>query len=86
MPITINPSTESRLRETAIREGQDIDTLADNLLNMALEWDAQDRAEAIEGIKRGWEACEQGRYRSFREFAAEQRAKYHLPSSDQAPE
>ena len=39
----------------------------------ALEW-----AEAVEGIRRGWEACEQGRSRSFHEFAAEQRAKYNL--------
>ena len=41
----------------------------------ALEW-----AEAVEGIRRGWEACEQGRSRSIQEFAAEQRAKFNLPS------
>ena len=45
----------------------------------AREWveEAQDRAEAVEGIRRGLEACEQGRMRPFREFAAEQRAKFN---------
>lgn len=78
MPITIDPDTEARLREKAVREGKDIDTLASTLLNMALIWEAQDRAEAVEGIRRGLEACEQGRMRPFREFAAEQRAKFNL--------
>lgn len=41
----------------------------------ALEW-----AKAVEGIRRGWEACEQGQSRPFHEFAAEQRAKFNLPS------
>ncbi len=47
----------------------------------ARDWveETQDRAEAVEGIRRGWEACEQGRMRPFREFAAEQRAKFNLP-------
>lgn len=69
MSITINPDTEARLRDIAVREGQDINTLADALLNLALEWAAKDRAEAVEGIKRGLEAFEEGRYRPFREFA-----------------
>ena len=86
MTITIDSDTESRLREKAAREGKDIDTLASTLLNMALVWEAQDRAEAVEGIRLGWEACEQGRMRPFREFAAEQRAKFNLPSSVEAAE
>lgn len=47
----------------------------------AREWveESQDRAEAVEGIRRGLEACAQGRMRPFREFAAEQRAKFNLP-------
>lgn len=82
MSITIHPDTEAKLREKAVREGQDLDTLADTLLNRVLEWEAQDRAEAVEGIKRGFEAFEQGRYRSFQDFASEQRAKFHLPTGD----
>lgn len=80
MPITISPRIEARLREKAVREGQDVDDLADLLLNMALEWDAQDHAEAVAGIQRGLEAVEQEQSRPFREFAAEQRAKYNLPT------
>lgn len=82
MSITLAPDTEARLREKAVREGQDIDTLADTLLNMALEWEIQDRAEAIEGIKRGLNDFEEGRFRPFKEFAAEQRAKFNLPPND----
>ena len=84
MSITINPHTEAKLRERAVREGQDIDTLADTLLNMALEWEAQDRIEAVEGIRQGLQAFDEGRYRSFQEFAAEQRARFQLTSSDPA--
>jgi predicted transcriptional regulator len=82
MPITINPKTEARLRERAGAEGQDVDTLADLLINMALEWEAKDREDTVDGIKRGLEAVDQGRFRSFAEFASEQRAKYHLPAHD----
>jgi hypothetical protein len=73
MPIAINPNTEAKLRERAVRDGQDIDTLADSLLTMALEWEAQDHAQAVEGIRAGLRAFEEGRCRPFAEFAAEQR-------------
>ena len=84
MPIVLNSETEARLREKAVREGQDINTLADALLNMALEWEARDHAEAVAGIQRGLDAFAQGRSRPFRDFAAEQRAKFKLPSGDKA--
>ena len=81
MIITINlpPDAEQRLREKAARQGQDAETVAAAVLIEALEWDAQDRAEAIEGVQRGLEDFQAGRYRSFNEFAAEQRRKYNLP-------
>lgn len=84
MSITISPDTEARLREQAVREGKDLDTLADTLLNMALEWEAQEYADTVQGIKHGIEAFEQGRSRPFDEFAAEQRAKFNLPSNSGA--
>ncbi len=46
------------------------------------EKEAQDRAAAVEGIQRGAEAFNQGRFRHFSEFEAEQRAKYALPAGD----
>lgn len=84
MTITINlaPEEEARLRQKASREGQEAETVAHTVLVQALEWEAQDRAEAVEGIKRGIEAFDQGRYRRFSEFEAEQRAKYSLPATD----
>lgn len=82
MTITLQPHTEARLREKADREKEDLNALVDKLLTIALEWEAQDHAEAVEGIRRGLEDFEQGRYRPFREFAAEQRTKHHLPSAD----
>ena len=82
MSITINPDTEAKLRDRALRDGQDLDTLADALLNMALEWEVQEHAQAVDGIHRGLEAFAQGRFRPFEEFAAEQRAKFELSTTD----
>ncbi len=65
-----------------MREGLNAEVVAHDVLVQALDWEAQDRAEAIAGIQRGMEAFEQGRFRRFSEFEAEQRAKYSLPSGD----
>lgn len=81
MTITLPPEIEIELREKAAREGQNVNDVAAALIAAALEWEAQDRAEAIEGIQRGLDDFEQGKYRPFKEFAAEQRIKYNLPSS-----
>lgn len=86
MSITIDPITEAKLRERAAREGQDINILADILLDMALEWELRDRAEAVDGIKRGLLAFDEGRSQPFREFAVEQRAKFRLPSHAPDPQ
>lgn len=83
MSITITPETEARLRQKAVREGQDMNTLADQILAAVLEWEAQDHTEAVEGIQRGLNDFEAGRFRSFQEFAAERREKYNLSSVPQ---
>ena len=80
MSITLRPETEAKLREKAEREGIDLDTLAETIIAEALAWEAQDQAEAIEGIRRGIEASDVGRVRPFAEFAAEMRARYNLPT------
>lgn len=80
MSITLTPETEARLREQAVRQGLEPDALADSLLAEALAWEEVDRAEAVEGIRRGLEASDAGRVRPFAEFAAEMRAKYNLPT------
>ena len=80
--ITLAPEEEAQLRRKTVREGQATKTVAHAVLVQALEWEAQDRAEAVMGIQRGIDAFEQGRFRRFSEFEAEQRAKYGLPSGD----
>src|SRR5713101_3530237 len=80
MTITLTPGTEARLREKAAREGQDINAVADALLTAALEWESQDRMEAIEGMRRGDQAAADGRERPLAAFFAAQRAKYDFPA------
>ena len=81
MTITIDlePVTLERLREKAAREGQEAEAVAAALLVQALEWEAQDQAEAIEGVRRGLEDVAAGRVRPLAEFIQEQRAKHNLP-------
>jgi hypothetical protein len=83
MTLTIHlaPEEEAELHQKAVREGLDAEQIAHDVLIQALQWEAQDRSEAIEGIKLGTEAFEQGRFRRVSEFEGEQRAKYALPSA-----
>ncbi|XWK88855.1 MAG: hypothetical protein U7127_01975 [Phormidium sp.] len=76
--ITLSPELEARLRDQAVRQGQDVNLLASELLANILEWEAQDSEAAIKGIQQGLENFETGQFRSFDEFAQEQRRKYNL--------
>jgi predicted transcriptional regulator len=79
--ISLTPGIEARLREKAAQQGQDISLVAAELLARVLEWEAQDSEEGIERIQRGLDDFEAGRFRSFHEFAEEQRCKYNLPAN-----
>ncbi|NEU72100.1 hypothetical protein PI95_005810 [Hassallia byssoidea VB512170] len=78
--ISLSPEVEARLREKAAQSGQDVSIVAAQMLASVLEWEAQDSQEAIEGIQRGLDDFEAARFRSFDEFAEEQRRKYNLPT------
>ncbi len=78
--VTLSPALEEQLRAKAIRQGQDINLVATELFAIAIESEAQDSAEAIEGIQQGLNDFAAGKCRSFNEFAAEQRRKYDLPA------
>ncbi|BAY75241.1 hypothetical protein NIES25_16590 [Nostoc linckia NIES-25] len=78
--VSLSPELEARLREKAARQGQDVSFVAAELLASALEWELQDSQEAINGIQQGLDDFEAGRFRSFDEFAQEQRRKYKLPA------
>ncbi len=78
--ISLNPEVEAQLRKKAEQQGQDVSIVAAELISNVLEWEAQDSDEAIEGIQSGLDDFEAGNYRSFDEFAKEQRRKYNLPA------
>ena len=84
MPIVVNlsPEIEALLHEKALRHGQDISFVASELLSNLLKWEEQDSKEAIKGIQKGLEDFEVGRYRSFSEFAEQQRLKYNLSAKE----
>jgi predicted transcriptional regulator len=81
LTIQLPPEAERRLQEKAMQRGETIETVAATVLIDALEAEARDFDEAVEGIRRGIEDFETGRHRAFQEFAAEQRQKYELPGN-----
>ncbi|WYL99963.1 MAG: hypothetical protein HEQ19_10965 [Gloeotrichia echinulata CP02] len=78
--VSLSPELEARLRQKAAQQGQDVSFVAAQLLEAVLEWDLQDSEAAIKGIQQGLEDFEAGRFRSFDDFADEQRRKYNLPA------
>jgi predicted transcriptional regulator len=78
--INLTPELEEQLRKKATHQGQDISLVAAELLANVLEWEAQDSEEAIKGIQQGLDDFEAGNFRSFDEFADEQRRRYNLPA------
>ena len=78
--VSLSPELEARLREKATQQGQDVSFVAAQLLEAVLEWEVQDSEAAIKGIQQGLEDFEAGRFRSFDDFADEQRHKYNLPA------
>ncbi len=61
--VTLSPEVEAKLLEKATRQGKDVATVAAELLASVLEWEAQDYEEAVEGIQRGLDDFESGRFR-----------------------
>ena len=81
LTIQLPPETEHRLRERAVQQGETAEAVALAILIDALERDAQETTEAVEHIRRGLEDFEAGRFRSFSDFAEEQRRKHRLAGS-----
>ena len=75
MTITINPQTEAMLQEQSERFGQDRDTLADSLLQQALEDAARDYEETCQAIAEGLADMEAGRTVPFEEVRAQWEAQ-----------
>lgn len=81
MTIILKPETEERLRVTALREGQDADTLAETLLAEVLAQREQEFAEDIAAVQDAWAAIHEGRERPVEEFLAEHRQRFPDPAS-----
>ncbi len=75
MTITISPQTEAMLQEQSGRFGQDRDTLADALLQQALEDAARDYEETCQVIAEGLADMDAGRTIPFEEVRAQWEAE-----------
>lgn len=76
--VTLSPELEALLLDKAAQRGQDVSLVASELLASVLEWEEQDSEEAIKIIQQGLNDFKAGRFRSFQDFAEEQRHKYDL--------
>lgn len=75
MTVTLSPRTETLLQEQSGRFGQDTDTLADTLLQQALEDAARDYEETCQAIADGLAQVEAGQTVSFEEVRAQWKAE-----------
>ncbi|MFQ3613778.1 MAG: hypothetical protein SNJ68_08700 [Cyanobacteriota bacterium] len=73
--INLNPEIEALLRKRAAQRGQEIHSVASQLLADILQWEEQDAQEAVQAIQKGLEDFDAGRFRSFQDFTAEQNCK-----------
>jgi len=78
--IPLTPERKAQLEEYAKRRGQDPAAALDDALATYLEWERQDFAEAVDGIRRGYEDVRAGRTRPATEFLADLRRKHDLPA------
>ena len=78
--IELSPAGERRLKAKAERQGVDRESVASTVLEQALALEDEDYEQAVAGIQRGLDDFSHGRYRSFAEFAEEQRQKYGIHS------
>jgi hypothetical protein len=80
MSITLDlpPKIESLLRQRAESMGKDITQVALAVLTLGLSLDDRDFFESLNGIQRGLDDFEEGKFTSLEEFVSEQNQKYGL--------
>lgn len=74
--VQLSDERQAQLTDYAQRHGQDPAAALDEILAYALDGDRQDYQEAVEGIRRGYEAVKAGRTRQASEFMDELRVKH----------
>ena len=67
MKVHLSPERQAQLNDYAHRHGQDPAAALDDVLAGALEWERQDYAEAVEGIRKGFADLQAGRARPIEE-------------------
>jgi predicted transcriptional regulator len=77
--MPVKPERKAQLEEYAKRRGQDPATALDEALETYLDWERQDFAEAVEGIRRGYTDVEAGRTRPASQVLADLRRKHDIP-------
>ena len=77
--IPLKPERKAQLEEYAQRHGQDPATALDEALAAYLEWERQEFADAVAGIRRGYEDIKVGRSRPAAEFLSAMRRKHGIP-------
>jgi len=77
MPLT--PERKAQLEEYAKRRGQDPVVALDEALEAYLDWERQDFAEAVDGIRDGYEDLKAGRTRPATAFLEDLHRKHDIP-------
>jgi len=77
--VPLKPERKAQLEEYAKRRGQDTAAALDDALATYLEWERQDFAQAVEGIRHGYGDVRAGRTRPASEFLADLRKKHDFP-------
>ena len=79
MTITLEPDLEARLREKALREGQEPDVVAKTLLADVLDADAQEHQQSIAATREHLASSKAGK--PIEQYIAEQRVKHGYPDT-----
>jgi hypothetical protein len=77
MPLT--PERKAQLEEYAKRRGKDPVAALDEVLGVYLEWERQDFAEAVEGIRKGYEDVKADNARPAAVVLEDLRRKHDIP-------
>ena len=77
--IPLRPERQEELEKFAREHGQTPADALDEAVAAYLEWQTQDFAEAVEGIRQGYADVKAGRTRPAAEFFADLRRKHDIP-------
>jgi predicted transcriptional regulator len=77
--MPLRPERKAQLEAYAKRRGQDPAVALDEALATYLDWEHQDFAEAVEGIRKGHEDIKAGRTQPAATFLNHLRRKHDIP-------